>query len=74
LFAERTTKTLALKLVFLSGELTEAFRRHVRLWQILLRKSVGCDGRSTNPFGVAGSDPPALTPSTQLQRYAKHKA
>ena len=45
-----------------------------RYWQILLQKSVGCDGRRPFHFGAAGFDPPALTLSTQLQRYAMHMA
>jgi hypothetical protein len=46
----------------------------VRFVPILLQKSVGCDGRSTFSFGAAGLDPPPLTPSAQLQRYAMHRA
>jgi len=39
----------------------------------LLQKSAAADGRSAISLRAVGSDPPALTPSTQLQRYAKHK-
>ncbi len=46
----------------------------VRSVPILLQKSAAADGRSAISLRAAGSDPPALTPSTQLQRYAKHKA
>src|SRR5579872_4428963 len=41
---------------------------------ILLQKLVGGDGPSIVSFGAAGVDPPALTLSTQLQRYAMHRA
>ena len=45
-----------------------------RLWQILLQKSAATD-RAVMPFVKGhGFDPPALTPSTQLQRYAVHRA
>jgi hypothetical protein len=40
---------------------------------ILLQKSAAADGRSVISFGAAGFDPPALTPSTQLQLYAMHR-
>ena len=42
---------------------------------ILLQKSVASDGcPSAISLRAAGFDPPALTLSTQLQRYAMHKA
>jgi hypothetical protein len=45
-----------------------------RLAPILLKKPAAADGRSAISLRAAGSDPPALTPSTQLRRCAKHKA
>ena len=39
-----------------------------------MQKSVGLDGPSTFSSGAAGFDPPALTLSTQLPRYAMHRA
>jgi hypothetical protein len=47
---------------------------HVREVPILLQKSFAADGPSAISLSAAGFDPPTLTPSTQLQRYAKHKA
>jgi hypothetical protein len=41
---------------------------------ILLQKSAATDGPVGHSLRAAGIDPPAPTPSTQLQRYAKHKA
>jgi hypothetical protein len=43
-------------------------------WQILLQKSAAAGGWSAILLKANGFDPPALTPSTQLQRYAKHNA
>jgi hypothetical protein len=46
----------------------------VGYWQILSQKSAATD-RAVMPFVKGGGfDPPALTPSTQLQRYATHRA
>jgi hypothetical protein len=39
-----------------------------------LQKSAAGDGRLAISLSATGFGPPALTPSTQLQRYAKHKA
>src|SRR5882762_11876274 len=48
--------------------------RHVRKVPILLQKSAATD-RAVMPFVKGrGFDPPALTPATQLQRYAVHRA
>jgi hypothetical protein len=49
-------------------------RGDVAYWQILLQKSAAADGPVGHSLRAAGFDPPATTPSTQLQRYAKHKA
>jgi hypothetical protein len=45
-----------------------------RYWQILLQKSAPADGRSANSFRSDGFDPPIPTLSTQLLRYAMHRA
>ena len=46
-----------------------------RFWQILLQKSaVTAECRSAISLRATGFDPPALTPSTQLLRYAIHRA
>jgi hypothetical protein len=47
---------------------------NVAYWKILLQKSAAADGRVAISLRAAGFDPPALTPSTQLQRYAMHRA
>src|ERR1700726_2263190 len=48
--------------------------RHVRKVPILLQKSVASDGcPSAILLRAAGFDLPALTLSTQLQRYAMHR-
>ena len=47
---------------------------YVGLWQILLQKSAAGDGRPAVSLRAAGFDLAALTPSTQLLRYARHKA
>jgi hypothetical protein len=41
---------------------------------ILLQKSAGADRRSANWLGETDGDRPALTLSTQLPRYAMHRA
>jgi hypothetical protein len=56
------------------GEKAEAECRDDRYWQILLQKSAASDGLSAITLSAAGFDPPAPTFSTQLLRYAKHKA
>jgi hypothetical protein len=48
--------------------------RQVRKVPILLQKSAAADGRSAISLGATGFDPPALTLSTQLLRYATHRA
>ena len=40
----------------------------------MLQKSAAADGPSAISLRAAGFDPPALTLSTQLQRYAMHRA
>ena len=46
----------------------------VRFVPISLQKSATADGRSAISLGAAGVDPPAPTLSTQLLRYAIHRA
>jgi hypothetical protein len=47
---------------------------HIRSGSILLQKSAAADGPVGHSLRAAGVDRPVPTPSTQLQRYAKHKA
>jgi hypothetical protein len=39
-----------------------------------LQKSAAADRRSAISLSAASFDPPALTPFTQLQRYAMHRS